>query len=288
MLRIGNPVVGIGEPLEVSIDGVAPELWEAASGIVITLHLDEDEDHITKILRFPPQPFVKVPTQELASGSYDVTVAVEGTPLEFTEPVLIGSHDVHDRVARYLDGLETERVAREQYGDVRRVGLMKARQMYADLGLADLAEEVDQELNPFDKTHRGAVDHCANGKRKKARVRVRLRPGSGEVLIRRRNGKLIAIEQYFTTVSQLQAIRTPISVAGLQGKIDVFLNCSGGGLQGQASASSLAIAKALQDYDTGLRPLLKEAKLLTSDARVRERKKYGQRGARARFQFSKR
>ena len=95
-------------------------------------------------------------------------------------------------------------------------------------------------------------------------------------------------EEYFTTESGRTVIQQPFEVTGTVGKFDVMVNVKGGGMTGQAGAVRHGITRALMAYDATLRGPLKKAGFVTRDPRVKERKKYGQRGARARFQFSKR
>ena len=121
------------------------------------------------------------------------------------------------------------------------------------------------------------------GRRKNAVARVRLCPGSGEFKI---NGR--TVEEYFPRlVWQSQALRS-LKTAGVEGKVDVFVNASGGGLTGQAGAVRMGIARALIELNPDLRPALKKEGLLTRDPRMVERKKFGQKGARGKRQFSKR
>lgn len=123
----------------------------------------------------------------------------------------------------------------------------------------------------------------ATGRRKTAVARVRLTPGSGKITV---NGRLF--EQYFPVEwLRLQALR-PLVLTDSTGKYDVFANVKGGGPTGQAEALRHGLARALLQADPSLRKLLRSEGLLTRDARMRERKKYGQPGARKRFQYSKR
>jgi small subunit ribosomal protein S9 len=124
---------------------------------------------------------------------------------------------------------------------------------------------------------------AATGKRKTSVARVRMKLGTGQILV---NGR--TLEEYFPRETlQLQA-RQPLEAANVVGTFDVHANLSGGGIAGQAGALRHGIARALEKTDPTLRPVLKRNGFLTRDARKKERKKYGQRGARARFQFSKR
>ena len=121
------------------------------------------------------------------------------------------------------------------------------------------------------------------GRRKNALARVRVLPGNGVVKINERT-----VEDYFPRlVWQLQAMQ-PLKTATVEGKVDVLVRASGGGLTGQAGAVRLGIDRALIKMNPELRPVLKKAGLLTRDPRMVERKKYGQKGARGQFQYSKR
>jgi small subunit ribosomal protein S9 len=123
----------------------------------------------------------------------------------------------------------------------------------------------------------------ATGRRKHAVARVWLQPGTGKVDINRRT-----LEDYFGRETSRMVFRQPLELTETTGRFDVFVNVSGGGLSGQADAIRHGISRGLIQIDPAYRPALKKAGYLTRDARAKERKKYGQRGARARFQFSKR
>lgn len=97
-----------------------------------------------------------------------------------------------------------------------------------------------------------------------------------------------ALSEYFTRAAHQTMAVQPLKAVGMEGKFDVRANVSGGGMTGQAGAVRLGVARALLAGESSLRPTLRKAGLLTRDPRVKERKKYGQKGARARFQFSKR
>jgi small subunit ribosomal protein S9 len=124
---------------------------------------------------------------------------------------------------------------------------------------------------------------AATGRRKSSIARVRLRLGSGSLLV---NGK--PMEEYFPRETLQIMVKQPFDASNGAGRFDVLAQVCGGGVAGQAGALRHGIARALEKFDATLRPPLKRAGLLTRDAREKERKKYGQRGARARFQFSKR
>jgi small subunit ribosomal protein S9 len=126
-------------------------------------------------------------------------------------------------------------------------------------------------------------EHLGTGRRKTAVARVRLAAGSGKIVI---NGR--PMEKYFLTEDQRAAVVQPLKVTDSISKFDVRVNVQGGGPNGQAGAVRHGIARALLTVDVALRPPLKAEGLLTRDPRKRERKKYGQPGARKRFQFSKR
>ena len=121
------------------------------------------------------------------------------------------------------------------------------------------------------------------GRRKEAVARVRLVPGTGNVTI---NGR--TMDEYFGRETSKMILIEPLKLVDQLGKVDVFVNTNGGGLSGQAGAIRHGISRALCDLNGEFRPLLKKAGFLTRDARAVERKKYGQPGARKRFQFSKR
>jgi small subunit ribosomal protein S9 len=123
----------------------------------------------------------------------------------------------------------------------------------------------------------------ATGKRKTAIARVRARLGAGNVLI---NGR--TLEDYFPREVLRMRLQQVFEAAGVEGRYDIAARVHGGGIAGQADAVCHGIARALEKADPALRPPLKRKGFLTRDARKKERKKYGQRGARARFQFSKR
>jgi small subunit ribosomal protein S9 len=123
----------------------------------------------------------------------------------------------------------------------------------------------------------------ATGRRKHAVARVWLQPGSGKIEINSRT-----LEDYFGRETSRMVFRQALELTETTGRFDVFVNVSGGGLSGQADAIRHGISRVLIKVDPTYRPALKKAGYLTRDARQKERKKYGQRGARARFQFSKR
>ena len=127
------------------------------------------------------------------------------------------------------------------------------------------------------------IQHLATGRRKTAVARVFLRPGKGAITV---NGR--PVEKYFVNESTRALVRQPLLTAEAADKFDVLILTNGGGPTGQAGAIRLGIARALVEFNAELRGKLKEAGLLTRDPRAHERKKYGQKGARKRFQFSKR
>ncbi len=124
---------------------------------------------------------------------------------------------------------------------------------------------------------------CVTGKRKSSIARVRMKSGSGKIVI---NGK--SMDEYISRETSKMVIMQPLELTETVGEYDIFVNVCGGGISGQAGAIKHGITKALLEAVTTCRPVLKKAGFITRDSRIKERKKYGQRGARRRFQFSKR
>jgi small subunit ribosomal protein S9 len=127
------------------------------------------------------------------------------------------------------------------------------------------------------------VQYLGTGRRKTAVARVFLRPGKGDFTV---NGR--ALESYFPTEASRGAVKQALLATETADKFDVLILAHGGGIRGQATAVRLGLSRALVEFNAELRPRLKKLGYLTRDARTRERKKYGQKGARKRFQFSKR
>ena len=127
------------------------------------------------------------------------------------------------------------------------------------------------------------VEYYGTGRRKTSTARVHLRQGSGQITVNRR-----PIDEYFSNDVLKMIIKQPRSLTETADKFDIVVTVDGGGPSGQAGAIRHGISRALQVYNMELRKRLKKAGLLTRDPRMKERKKYGQKGARARFQFSKR
>ncbi len=127
------------------------------------------------------------------------------------------------------------------------------------------------------------IQYYGTGRRKSSVARVYLRPGSGQVSINKRS-----LEQYFGREVLRKIALQPLELAEMGEQFDIYINVHGGGLSGQAGAVRHGISRALLAADEELRPSLKKAGMLTRDSRKVERKKYGQPGARKRFQFSKR
>jgi len=123
----------------------------------------------------------------------------------------------------------------------------------------------------------------AVGKRKNAIARIYLKPGTGKIMVNDRE-----FEHYFPVEISRMIIRQPLELVNAGGDFDIYVNVQGGGMFGQAGAIKHGISKALLLLNSDFRPILKKAGFLTRDARIKERKKYGQRGARARYQYSKR
>ena len=127
------------------------------------------------------------------------------------------------------------------------------------------------------------LQYYGTGKRKSSTARVYLMPGAGEFKVNRRE-----LAEYFCSETQRTVVRSPLAITDNLGRFDVRVTVNGGGISGQAGAIRLGITKALLEFNGELRPRLKRAGMLTRDSRIKERKKYGQKGARKRFQFSKR
>ena len=127
------------------------------------------------------------------------------------------------------------------------------------------------------------TQYYGTGRRKTSTARVYLRPGTGEIMVNRK-----AFDQYFPNEALRMIIRQPLQLTETAAKFDILVNVVGGGPAGQAGAVRHGITRALMEFNADLRPTLKQAGLVTRDPRIKERKKYGQKGARKRFQFSKR
>jgi small subunit ribosomal protein S9 len=121
------------------------------------------------------------------------------------------------------------------------------------------------------------------GRRKSAVARVRVAPGTGKIEV---NGR--TLNEYFTAEQDRKSIFGPLEVTNTGGKMDIWARCNGGGHTGQAGAIVMGLGRALAKFDPGLEVALRGSSFLTRDSRMKERKKYGQRGARRKFQFSKR
>lgn len=127
------------------------------------------------------------------------------------------------------------------------------------------------------------ASYNATGRRKRSIARIRLLPGTGNFIVNKQG-----LLDYFKRETLKMIIEQPLQLTDTMGKYDVFANVDGGGLSGQAGAVRMGIARALLQVDGEFRKKLKVAGFLTRDSRMKERKKYGQKGARKRFQFSKR
>jgi small subunit ribosomal protein S9 len=138
-------------------------------------------------------------------------------------------------------------------------------------------------MSDIKTTESKTPQHRGTGRRKSAVARVRLATGTGKILV---NGR--PFENYFPTESLRVAAAQSLAVTGMADKFDAHITVSGGGPNGQAGAVRHGLARALLTVDANFRPVLKAEGLLTRDPRMRERKKYGQPGARKRFQYSKR
>jgi len=127
------------------------------------------------------------------------------------------------------------------------------------------------------------IQYYGTGRRKTSVARVFLREGSGQITINKR-----AFEEYFPLRRWQVTVRRPLMLTDMLNKFDIYITTRGGGLSGQSDAIQHGITRALVEHNSDLRPKLKDAGLLTRDPRIKERKKYGQPGARKRFQYSKR
>jgi small subunit ribosomal protein S9 len=127
------------------------------------------------------------------------------------------------------------------------------------------------------------VEYYGTGRRKSSTARVFLRPGKGKFVVNDRD-----FEGYFKNETLRMVIKQPFLLTETSDKFDILVNVDGGGTSGQAGAVKLGISRALLEYNIELRKKLKKSGFLTRDPRIKERKKYGQKGARKRFQFSKR
>ncbi len=127
------------------------------------------------------------------------------------------------------------------------------------------------------------TQYYSTGRRKTSTARVFLRPGDGKILINKKE-----LTEYFTTLSNLNTVQEPLLVTKTNKKFNLYVTVKGGGISGQAGAVAHGISRALTKVNEEYRNVLKKKGFLKRDPRMKERKKYGQRGARARFQFSKR
>ena len=127
------------------------------------------------------------------------------------------------------------------------------------------------------------IEYYGTGRRKTSSARVFLRPGSGAITVNHRE-----FDRFFTTDALRMQVRRPLQLTETGEKFDILATVTGGGVNGQAGAVRLGISRALVEFNAELRKQLKKDGLLTSDSRIKERKKYGLAGARKRFQFSKR
>ena len=127
------------------------------------------------------------------------------------------------------------------------------------------------------------IQNYGTGRRKSATARVFIKPGTGEIIVNKRK-----LEDYFDNEVHRMVIRQPLHLTDTAGKFDILVNVDGGGMAGQAGAVRHGLTRALVEFNPEFRTRLKRAGFITRDPRAKERKKYGQKGARKRFQFSKR
>lgn len=128
-----------------------------------------------------------------------------------------------------------------------------------------------------------SIQYYGTGRRKSSIARIYLRPGTGSIQVNKR-----PFQSYFVSEALRMVVQQPLQLTESSGKFDIYANIKGGGHSGQAWAMRLGISRALCEFNQELRPKLKEGGFLTRDSRIKERKKYGQPGARKRFQYSKR
>ncbi len=161
----------------------------------------------------------------------------------------------------------------------------KPKKAAKSVSKAKKPEEPEKPKNePRDKTKPDKSGYIwGTGRRKRSVARVRIRPGKGAILVNKKK-----VDDYFARRQDREAVAAPLKATDKAGAFDVFVNVKGGGTTGQAGATMLGIARALRNYDDGLLKTLRDGGYLTRDSRMVERKKPGQRGARRKFQFSKR
>jgi small subunit ribosomal protein S9 len=154
------------------------------------------------------------------------------------------------------------------------------------LSIGSAAAEKKTETKPAEKPVRGELKRgfwWGTGRRKSSVARVRIRPGEGKLVINKKE-----LTSYFDRLQDQNAVLSPLKAVDAAKSFDIFINVKGGGTTGQSGAARLGIARALRNYDSSLVHVLREGGHLTRDARMVERKKPGQSGARRRYQFSKR
>ncbi len=138
-------------------------------------------------------------------------------------------------------------------------------------------------MSPADLLKAPSAKNLGTGRRKEATARVQLFKGTGTIQVNKKD-----IKKYFGRPTLQMIVRQPLEAMQLNDKLDIIANVRGGGLAGQAGAVRHAISRALIKFDETLKPLMRRGDYLTRDPRMKERKKYGRKGARRRFQFSKR
>ena len=154
-----------------------------------------------------------------------------------------------------------------------------------DIGLAEqtTAQKPKPAPKPAKKTADKGGYYWGTGRRKSSVARVRIKPGEGKLLVNKKE-----LKDYFTRQQDRNSVMAPLKTVEAEKSFDIFINVSGGGTTGQAGAALLGIARALKNYDENYVQALRDGGYLTRDGRMVERKKPGQKGARKRFQFSKR
>lgn len=153
----------------------------------------------------------------------------------------------------------------------------------AQVEVAEQAPESQPKVTPNPRSEPKSGYWWGTGRRKSSVARVRIKPGSGKLFINKKQ-----LDEYFRREQDRKAVMAPLKAVNAEKLFDIFINVKGGGTTGQSGASLLGIARALKNYDDGYVQILRDSGHLTRDPRMVERKKPGQRGARRRFQFSKR
>lgn len=276
----------LGTDLEIILDEA--ELAVGGPDVSVSIALLTDEGDVVAAQTFERARELRFSTVELQPGFYDLEITSEDDSIRGIEPIMLAAPEFGARLDAFQEALGTYASTKSDDGPVLVSKLRRVADIYRSIGLDGLAKEVDQERLPFDTSHRSALGlFRGTGRRKAAVVRAWLRPGDGLITVIGGPGR-IEYREYFSSPNHYAAIRRPLETVRLRDTMNVVLNCSGGGKSGQAEAARLAISRALLQLNPEFRSLLKPLGYLRTDSRIRERKKPGQKGARKKFQFSKR